>query len=412
MAGMAVAVGLRLFRVHNVLAQKAAWGLVLVSALAMPLLLPITAKWHLAPANLQVVLPAHPMTLLEELQERMMSRGGIERKIHRPTAATPQSDSPKAQEASAPEQKATEGAGKQGSGTAEAARGPKQVESARGNQSLQAVSSQATVELASQVSPSIRNIALSPSDVVLALYCGVAALLFLRLALGLWTTVRLWRAAKPVAAAELGHDAASLALRASGDVASPVTVGSAVLLPENYRSWNNEKLRIVLAHERSHIRQGDFYLQVLASLYAALVWFSPLGWWIKHELAELAEAISDRAAIQEASSDTLYAQILLEFAAAPRKTQIGVAMARPGSLSRRIERLFNDHSFRQCFAGGRRALAAAALVPVALIASTTLIQVQAATRPQGFCAACSRSSCFAGRDPECGSEASPGHSAF
>lgn len=212
-AGMAVAVGLRLFRVHNVLAQKAAWGLVLVSALAMPLLLPITAKWHLAPANLQVVLPAHPMTLLEELQERMMSRGGIERKVQRPTAAIPQSDSPKAREAAAPEQKAADGAGKQGSGTAEAARGAKQVESARGNQSLQAVSSQAIVEYASQVSPSIRNIAISPSDVVLALYCAVAALLFLRLALGLWTTVRLWRAAKPVAAAELGHDAASRASR-------------------------------------------------------------------------------------------------------------------------------------------------------------------------------------------------------
>lgn len=379
LAGMAVAVGLRLFRVRNVLAQKAAWGLVLVSALAMPLLLPVTAKWHLAPTDLHVVLPAQPMTLLEELQARILAQGGSQRKINPSIAAIPQNDSPQAQEAAAQEPATADGAGMPTSGTAGATRGAKRVAAARFNQSAQPVSSQATAENASPGLPIIRDISISPATLVLLLYSSVTAFFLLRLALGLWTTFRLWRAAQPVAAAELGRSAESLALRASSHVASPVTVGSAVLLPADYRSWNNEKLRIVLAHERSHIRQCDFYLQVLASLYAALVWFSPLGWWLKHELAELAEAISDRAAMTEASSDTLYAQILLEFAAAPRKTQIGVAMARPGSLSRRIERLFNDHFLRQCFAGGRRALVAAALLPVALIASTMLVHVDAAT---------------------------------
>ena len=74
--GLAVAVGLRIFRVRNVLAQKAAWGLVLVSALAMPLLLPVTARWNLLPARVNVVLPAHPMTLLEELQARIQAKSG------------------------------------------------------------------------------------------------------------------------------------------------------------------------------------------------------------------------------------------------------------------------------------------------------------------------------------------------
>ena len=63
--GLAVAVGLRIFRVRNVPAQKAAWGLVLVSAIAMPLLLPVTAQWDLLPARVNVVLPVSSMTLLE-----------------------------------------------------------------------------------------------------------------------------------------------------------------------------------------------------------------------------------------------------------------------------------------------------------------------------------------------------------
>ena len=62
-------------------------------------------------------------------------------------------------------------------------------------------------------------------------------------------------------------------------------------------------------------------------------------------------------------------------------------MARPGSLSRRIERLLNDNSFRQCFAGGRRALLAVALVPLALFASTALVRVQAAADAQSPSAA-------------------------
>ena len=42
--GLIVAVGLRAFRVRNVFAQKAALGLVLVGALAMPLLMPIADR--------------------------------------------------------------------------------------------------------------------------------------------------------------------------------------------------------------------------------------------------------------------------------------------------------------------------------------------------------------------------------
>ena len=159
----------------------------------------------------------------------------------------------------------------------------------------------------------------------------------------------------------------------------PSPSAPAVILPADFTEWDSEKLRIVLAHERSHIRQGDFYLQILAGLYAALFWFSPLGWWLKRQLSDLAEAISDRAGIEQAASRSAYAQILLEFAAAPRPTLIGVAMARTGSLSRRIERLLNDSSFRQSFAGTRRrALLAVLLVPISLFAATTLIRVEAA----------------------------------
>ena len=86
-------------------------------------------------------------------------------------------------------------------------------------------------------------------------------------------SVLLWRSAQPVSA--MLAAAHGLRMRSSAAIFSPVTIGSFVILPAGYRSWDSEKLRIVLAHERSHIRHGDFYLQALAGLYAAIVWFVP-----------------------------------------------------------------------------------------------------------------------------------------
>jgi beta-lactamase regulating signal transducer with metallopeptidase domain len=399
LAGLAVALGLRLFRIGNVLAQKTAWGLVLVSAFAMPLLLPVTATWNLLPTSVSVVLPADPMAGVEHLEARIEARIWPGSKLAQRTAPAPQTevariaaaridsagiDSAGMRKPPAPRLDAEVHASEapfpttrmRPSANPEPATALIPDKSAPS--SAQSISCSAPLVQKSQFLSAIKQIRSTPIILALTIYGGIAALLFGRLILGLFTTIRLWRTATAIPANLLPREAASLQLRASSKVASPVTIGSAILLPADFTRWEVEKLRIVLAHERSHVRQGDFYLQLLASVYAAFVWFSPLGWWLKHELAELAEAISDRAGIEEAASRAAYAQILLEFAAAPRRVTIGVAMARPGSLSRRIERLLNDHSFRKCFAGGRRSLAAIALVPLALLASTTLIRVQAA----------------------------------
>jgi hypothetical protein len=195
---------------------------------------------------------------------------------------------------------------------------------------------------------------------------------------GLVVALRLGLSAEPVSLENDSNSLSRLHLRSSRAIASPVTIGSVVLLPADYVKWDAEKLRIVLAHEHSHIRQGDFYLQLLAALYAALFWFSPLGWWLKIKLSNLGEAIGDHAALNQAASPASYAQLLLEFAALPRPTLIGVAMARPSTLSQRIERLLNDSTFRHAFAEGkRRALLAVLIVPVAIFAATALVRVEA-----------------------------------
>jgi beta-lactamase regulating signal transducer with metallopeptidase domain len=374
LVGLVVAVGLRVFRVHNVVAQKTAWGLVLTAALAMPWLLRTVGRWQLLPASASLALPAHPMTLLEELQARILAKNPSNR-IPQPNAWVVRKNTSIVGEESAgfaPETAPT------------SPRKEFQPASARGQQA--AARKEAMVYSTGRREDTQGS--LQPSRVAnyspvlfWSLYLGVVVLLILRLVFGLAATLRLWLTATPISPKGMGCGSASLRIRASPRVCSPLTIGSAILLPADYEAWDVEKLRIVLAHESSHIRQGDFYLQILAGLYASLVWFSPLGWWLKRELADLAEAISDRAGIEQAESRTSYAQILLEFAAAPRPAAAGVPMARSGSLSRRIERLLDDHEFRRSFAGRHRALVGVVLVPVACFAATTLVRVQAASAP-------------------------------
>jgi len=216
-----------------------------------------------------------------------------------------------------------------------------------------------------------------------ALYLVVCLVLLIRMGYGLNAAMTLWQAAEVFVPYPQDDPGYGLRMKFSRAVSSPVTIGSGVLLPYECLEWDAQKLRIVLAHERAHIRQGDFYLQLLAGLYTAVFWFSPLGWWLKRELSDLGEVISDRAGLDEAASCTSYAQVLLEFAALPRPTAIGVAMARSRNLSHRIERLLNETSFRQAFAGGGlRVILAVLLVPVSLFAATSLIRVEAAASAQ------------------------------
>ncbi|MGD1062711.1 MAG: DUF4097 family beta strand repeat-containing protein [Terracidiphilus sp.] len=347
---LALAIGvwviLRLFRVRNVLALKCAWMLVLAAAFLMPLLLPIASRLPRAtlvlPAFLHRSAPGIPAPLSEQ-------------------RVAPQASQPIAPPA--PHRSAKSAASR-----------PHKTGSPA------VVPADFTVlpspETPARTVPAFQF--LSAVEAAALLYLAISGLLLVRLVYGLIRAFLLWRSARPVSAELIA--AHGLHLRASAAVSSPVTIGFSVVLPADYMAWDSEKLRIVLAHERSHIRRGDFYLQALAGLYAAIIWISPLGWWLKRQLSDLAEAISDRSGLEEAASRASYARILLEFAVAPRPTFIGVAMARSSNLSHRIERLFNDRAFRQAFTASRRTLATALLVPVVLFAATTLVRVEAAAQ--------------------------------
>ncbi len=128
-------------------------------------------------------------------------------------------------------------------------------------------------------------------------------------------------------------------MRVSDIVGMPVTFGSTILLPRECAEWDHTKCQAVLTHERAHIAHGDFYILLLAMLNRALFWFSPFAWWQVKRLAELAEMISDDAAIEVLADRPSYADILIEFAGDAPRAPAGLAMARANTVRPRVERI-------------------------------------------------------------------------
>jgi hypothetical protein len=352
-AAAAVWASLRLLRVRNLVAQKAAWAMVLIASLTAPVLL----RWQLMPAWADLKLPISLWTMGAGSQT--------------PAARADFSSQVAVEPETSPERN-----------SASNERFPSRAAAlAESDHSSSEDHEIAPIQVPSPTQTRMPARAASLGRRVFAiawiLYLGGGAFLLARLLWGLASSLWLWFRAKPVELPVQIDFPNSVPVGWSARVTSPVNIGSWILLPADHVEWDDEKLRVVLAHERSHIEQRDFYLQLLAGFYTAFTWFSPLGWWLKHKLSDLGEAISDRAGLEAAASPSAYAGLLLEFAALPRPIVKGVAMAQSSNLSHRIERFLNETSFRHAFAGGRRALLTLAL-PVVLIAASTLVRVQAA----------------------------------
>jgi len=362
-AALAVWAVMRLLRIKNVLAQKTAWGLVLIAALTMPLAM----RWQWVPTWAEVNLPSLSW------ERTAWAKVSAPTPFAAPAPASSTSPSGEPETIAQPLPDATD-------------RFPAP---AVPDDEIQAppIAAREAAPIPAPVAtkPAAKPAAISTTGVLLPLawilYLGVCAALLLRLVCGLASSLRLWMEATAIENASDLDLPDSIPVRWSPRIASPVNIGSGILLPADYVEWDEEKLRVVVAHERSHIHQRDFHLQFVAGLYTSLTWFSPLGWWLKRKLSELGETISDRAGLDAATSPSAYAQLLLEFAALPRPTVIGVPMAHSTNLSHRIERLLNESSFRSAFVGGRRALLTG-LVPAVLIAATAMVRVEAAATPK------------------------------
>jgi TonB family protein len=199
---------------------------------------------------------------------------------------------------------------------------------------------------------------------VLALYLAVSLVLLLRIAAG---TGRMWwirSKALPVREPwTLGMD-----VRIATEISSPATFGATILLPTCHGSWTDAKRTIILNHEEAHVRHRDSQIQWLAALHAALFWFSPLPWWLRRRLAQLAEYASDDDVLRRNTQKTDYATVLLEEAQVRSSHSILAGIAN-GSIEQRVDRILAADPVGRPPSRFRRALAVMSVIPIIALAA-------------------------------------------
>jgi multidrug efflux pump subunit AcrA (membrane-fusion protein)/beta-lactamase regulating signal transducer with metallopeptidase domain len=176
----------------------------------------------------------------------------------------------------------------------------------------------------------------------LILYALAALGLLLRLCVGMAMSRRLLRGSRAT-----GRTTEGIEIRESDRVSAPVTLGivrPVIVLPADWCQWEGATLDAVLAHERSHIRRFDPAVQLLSAVHRALLWFSPVSWFLHSRIVRVAEEASDDAAVAVTQDRALYAELLLQFMqrGVCGVSNDGVPMARYGRADARIHRILDS----------------------------------------------------------------------
>lgn len=214
----------------------------------------------------------------------------------------------------------------------------------------------------------------------MGLYAAVTIALLVKLIYGYMSTRRLVRHSKPVDGPRV---------RESEWISVPMTFGQiapAILLPPGWREWDTAKLRAVLAHEEAHIGRADWAIGVLARINCCVFWFHPLAWWLKRELALLAEHACDDSALRQVGDRQQYARVLLEIARAVKSARgrlVGdaISMAKETNVEKRMEQILDDTRTIPPVFGRRSWLTLLVCsLPLAYVASTVEL-AHAQTKP-------------------------------
>lgn len=323
--------GLAAFRVRTASLRLFTWTAVLYAAIAMPML-----QWMLpplpipAPAFLQNAFPQHPKSGPSRLRRNGVFLGVPTDAVVMQAIATPTTGDRSVRYQKAQKLKLAPGSGN-------------------------ATSQKDTPATPAAAAPPSFRSGIPWNALAAAIYFAVASLLLVRFCVGLAFSRRLLRASQEIDETRLtlklaSHartvTLASIPRAAESELISvPLTMGalrSIILLPADWREWDDAKLDAVLAHELSHVARHDALTQRLSLLHRAIFWFSPLAWWLDRHLADLAEQASDEAALSGGTDRKDYARTLLEFFEllpyAPRRVWWqGVAMAKAGQAERQAE---------------------------------------------------------------------------
>jgi beta-lactamase regulating signal transducer with metallopeptidase domain len=150
--------------------------------------------------------------------------------------------------------------------------------------------------------------------------------------LGVWLLVRSSRPLQQskiaelidVMRAEMGC-LSKIEVRECREVTTAAVVGwrkPVLLISENWKSWSNEQLRSVVAHEVAHISRDDYIATLIAQFGLVLHFYHPLVHWLVNQMRLEQELAADTLAAQVVGGPQIYLKAIGELALSQPKEQV------------------------------------------------------------------------------------------
>jgi len=152
-----------------------------------------------------------------------------------------------------------------------------------------------------------------------------------------------------------------------------------ILLPQSANTWTELRRRVVLQHELAHVQRWDWLTFTLAQCVCAFYWYNPLAWYAARRMRLEREQACDDLVLRRDTLPSDYAGELLQLAAGFTGHSLidwaTVPMARRSALEGRLLAILDKQRNRagvtRVVILGAVALAAAVIIPVAMLRAAT-----------------------------------------
>jgi uncharacterized membrane protein len=117
-------------------------------------------------------------------------------------------------------------------------------------------------------------------------------------------------------------------------------VSLAVLVPSSaFATLSPDQLRAVLAHELSHIRRGDHWINSVQIAIETILFFHPAVWWLSGRIRLEREHCCDDVAVRSVGSPKVLAEALMRLEALRSRSPLTALSSNGGLLMNRIARM-------------------------------------------------------------------------
>jgi beta-lactamase regulating signal transducer with metallopeptidase domain len=161
------------------------------------------------------------------------------------------------------------------------------------------------------------------------------------------------------------------------DARVPMTWGIArpvIVLPGAALAWSDDRRRMVLMHELSHVRSADWAFKLVARALCAVFWFHPGMWWLARQLRDDCERACDDRVLAAGAKRSDYAELLVLTADDLHGCSAALALSSTTGLRGRLAALLDGrhHDIRPLARGW---VAGAAVLTIATAGPTSTVRL-------------------------------------